>query len=47
MGMTNGHQPISTEFNQLGPDGEQQLGINLGSSDKGRQMGINPCSYIQ
>ena len=26
-----------------GPDSEQQLGINLGSPDGGRQMGINPC----
>jgi hypothetical protein len=41
--MTNGHQPMSTELSQLGPDGEQQLGINLGSSDGGQQMGINPC----
>ena len=24
-------------------NGEQQLGINLGSPDGGQQMGINPC----
>jgi hypothetical protein len=34
---------MSTEFSQLGLDGEQQLGINPGSSDRGQQMGINPC----
>ena len=34
---------MSTELNQLGLDGEQQLGINLGSSEGGQQMGINPC----
>jgi hypothetical protein len=33
---------MSTEFSQLDLDGEQQLGINLGSSEEGRQMGINP-----
>ena len=26
-----------------GPDGEQQLGINPGSSDGGQQLGINLC----
>ena len=35
---------MSTELSQLGLDGEQQLGINLGSSEGGQQMGINPCS---
>ena len=34
---------MSTELNQLGLDGEQQLGINLGSSEGRQQMGINPC----
>jgi hypothetical protein len=34
---------MSTELSQLGPNGEQQLGINPGSSDRGQQMGINPC----
>jgi hypothetical protein len=34
---------MSTELGQLGPDGEQQLGINPDSSDGGQQMGINPC----
>jgi hypothetical protein len=34
---------VSTELSQLGLDGEQQLGINPGSSEGGRQMGINPC----
>ena len=34
---------MSTELSQLGLDGEQQLGINPGSSERGRQMGINPC----
>jgi hypothetical protein len=34
---------MSTELSQLGLDGEQQLGINPGSSEGGRQMGINPC----
>ena len=40
---TNGHQPMSTELNQLGPDGERQMGINPCSPDGGQQMGINPC----
>ena len=31
------------ELSQLGLDGEQQLGINPGSSEWGQQMGINPC----
>jgi hypothetical protein len=31
------------ELNQLGLDGEQQLGINPGSLERGQQMGINPC----
>jgi hypothetical protein len=34
---------MSTELSQLGLDGEQQLGINPGSSEGGQQMGINPC----
>ena len=34
---------MSTELSQLGLDGEQQLGINLGSSEGRQQMGINPC----
>ena len=34
---------MSTELSQLGPNGEQQLGINLGSLDGGQKMGINPC----
>ena len=34
---------MSIEFSQLGLDGEQQLGINPGSSEGGQQMGINPC----
>ena len=34
---------MSTEFSQSGLDGEQQLGINPGSSERGQQMGINPC----
>jgi hypothetical protein len=34
---------MSIELSQLGPDGEQQLGINPGSSDEGQQMRINPC----
>jgi hypothetical protein len=34
---------MSTELSQLGLDGEQQLGINPGSSEGGRQMGINRC----
>ena len=38
--MTNGHQPMSTELSQLGLDGEQQLGINPGSSEGGQQIGI-------
>ena len=33
---------MSTELSQLGSDGEQQLGINSGSPNGGRQMGINP-----
>jgi hypothetical protein len=33
---------MSTELSQLGLDGEQQLGINLGSLEGGRQMGVNP-----
>ena len=32
---------MSTELSQLGPDGKQQLGINLGSLDRGQQMKIN------
>jgi hypothetical protein len=37
-------QPMSTELNQLGLDGEQrQMGINPCSPDGGQQMGINPC----
>jgi hypothetical protein len=27
-------------------NGEQQLGINLGSPNGGRQMGINPCPLV-
>ena len=27
-------------------NGEQQLGINLGSLNGGRQMGINPCPPV-
>jgi hypothetical protein len=34
---------MSTELSRLGLDGEQQLGINPGSSERGQQMGINPC----
>jgi hypothetical protein len=34
---------MSTKLSQLGLDGEQQLGINLGSSEGRQQMGINPC----
>jgi hypothetical protein len=34
---------MSTEFNPLGLDGEQQLGINPSSSEGGQQMGSNPC----
>jgi hypothetical protein len=34
---------MSTELSQLGLDGEQQLGINSSSSERGQQMGINPC----
>ena len=34
---------MSTELSQLGLDGEQQLDINPGSSERGQQMGINPC----
>jgi hypothetical protein len=41
--MINGHQPMSTELSQLGLDGEQQLGINPGSSEMEQQMGINSC----
>ena len=32
---------MSTELSQLGLDGEQQLGINPGSSEGGQQIGIN------
>ena len=41
---TNGHQPMSTELSQLGPDDERQMRINPCSPDGGQQMGINPCS---
>jgi hypothetical protein len=34
---------MSTELSQLSLDGVRQLGINLGSSERGQQMGINPC----
>jgi hypothetical protein len=34
---------MSTKLSQLGPDGEQQIGINPCSLDGGQQMGINPC----
>ena len=34
---------MSTELSQLDLDGEQQLGINLGSSKRGQQMRINQC----
>ena len=34
---------MSTEVSQLSPNGEQQLGINPGSSDVEQKMGINPC----
>jgi hypothetical protein len=36
---------MCTKLSQLGLDGEQQLGINPGSSEGGQQMGINPCPY--
>jgi hypothetical protein len=34
---------MSTELSRLGLDGEQQLGINPGSSEGRQQIGINPC----
>ena len=29
-----------------GPNGEQQMGINLCSPNEGRQIGINPCPPV-
>jgi hypothetical protein len=37
---------MSIELSQLGPDGEQQLGINPSSSDGGQQMGCPLSSPI-
>jgi hypothetical protein len=39
---------VPTHIHQahLTNNGEQQLGINLGSPNGGRQMGINPCPPV-